>query len=225
MLRERAVARFNLRNIAVETVDIALVLAVDTSGSISNADLALQFQGYAEAITSEVFINAVRSGRHGRIALTFVAWSSADRQDQLVPWRLIGGISSARQFATALLQAPGPIPGFTSISGAIAFAQKMLAACGYAADRQVIDVSGDGTNNDGRPVTETRDEAIAAGITINGLPIVRNEPDIASYYSQHVIGGEAAFVTVARDITTFHTAVLEKLVTEIAQVGAPIHTG
>jgi hypothetical protein len=133
---------------------------------------------------------------------------------------LIDGIPAARQFANTLLQAPGPIPGFTSISGAIDFARRTLSACGYAAGRRVIDVSGDGVNNDGRLVTEARDEAIAAGITINGLPIVRNEPDIASYYSQNVIGGNAAFVTVAKDITSFHTAVLEKFVTEIAQVGA-----
>jgi hypothetical protein len=127
------------KNAAVEAVDIVLVLAVDSSGSISDADLALQFQGYAEAITSGVSMNAVRSGRHGRIALTFVAWSSAGRQDQLVPWTLIDGISAARQFVTTLLRAPGPIPGFTSISGAIDFARKVLAVCGYAADRQVID--------------------------------------------------------------------------------------
>ena len=118
-------------------------------------------------------MNAVRSGRHGRIALSFVAWSSAGRHDLLVPWMLIDGILAARQFATILLHAPGPIPGFTSISGAIDFARQTLSACGYAADRRVIDVSGDGTNNDGRTVTEARDEAVAAGIAINGLPIVR----------------------------------------------------
>jgi hypothetical protein len=122
------------------------------------------------------------SGRHGRIALKFAAWSRAGRQDQLLPRML------ARQFATALLQ--------------------------------VIDVSGDGTDNDGQPVTEAGDEATTAGTAINGLPIVRDEPDIAAYYSQNVIGGEAAFVTIVRDSSSFHTAVLEKFVTEIAQVGA-----
>lgn len=225
MLRDRFVTRHLLRNVAGAAVDVALVLAADYSGSISNEDLALQVRGYAQAITSDVFMNAVRSGRHGRIALSFVAWSSAGRHDQLVPWMLIDGTSAALQFATTLLHAPGPIPGFTSISGAIDFARQMLSTCGYAADRRVIDVSGDGTNNDGRPVTEARDEAVAAGIAINGLPIVRREPDIVAYYSRNVIGGEAAFVTVAKDISSFHTAVLEKFVTEIAQVGARTRFG
>jgi hypothetical protein len=141
-----------------------------------------------------------------------------------VPWTLIDGMSAARQFAAMLLRAPG-LPGFTSISGAIDFGRQMLAACGYAADRNAIDVSGDAANNDGRPVTEARDEAIAAGITINDLPIVRSEPDIAAYYSRNVIGGEAAFITVAKDISSFHTALLEKFVTEIAQVGAQSRSG
>jgi hypothetical protein len=134
-------------------------------------------------------------------------------------------MSAARQFATTLLHAPDPIPGFTSISGAIDFARLIFPASGYAADRLVIDISGDGTNNDGRPVTEARDEAIAAGIAINGLPIVRSEPDIADYYSRNVIGGQAAFVTVARDLSSFHTAVLEKFVTEIALVGTQSRSG
>ena len=138
-----------------------------------------------------------------------------------MPWTLIDGMPAARQFATTLLHAAYPIPGYTSISGAISFARKILSASGYAADRQVIDVSGDGTNNDGRPVTEARDEAIAAGIAINGLPIVRSEPNIVDYYVRNVIGGNAAFVSVARDISSFNSAVLEKFVTEIAQVDAP----
>ena len=220
MLRDRFVTGHQLRNVAVEAVAVALVLAAAGSGSISNEDLALQFHGCALATTSEVFMNAVRSGRHGRIALTFIAWSSVGRQDQLVPWMLIDSMAVARRFATTLMRAPGPIPGLTSIRGAIDFGRQVLSARGYAADRQVIDASGDGTNNDGRPVTEARDEAIAAGMAINGLPIIRNEPDIAAYYSQNVIGAEAAFATIAREVGSFHTAVLEKFVTEIAQVGA-----
>ena len=204
----------------MEPVDLALALAVDSSGSISNEDLALQFDGYIRAITSGAFINAVRSGLHGTIALTFVTWSSAGRQDQVVPWMRIDGMSAARQFAARLLRAPGPVPGFTSISGAIDYARQKLSVCGYAFTRQVIDISGDGSNNDGRSVTEARDEAIAAGITINGLPIVHLEPDIAAYYSENVIGGDSAFVTVAKDIGSFHAAVLEKFVAEIAQVDA-----
>ena len=209
----------------MEAVDIAPVLAVDSSGSISDEDLALRFRGYAQAVTSDVFMNAVSSGRHGRIALSFVAEPSAGRHDQLVPWTLIDGMPTVHQFAETLLQAPAPIPGFASISGAIDFARQMLAACGHAADRQVIDVFCDDTNNDGRPVTEARNEANAASIAINGLPIVRSEPDTAAYYSRNFIGGGAAFITIAKDISSFHTAVLEKFVTEIAQAGAQSRSG
>ena len=209
----------------MEVVDIAPVLAVDSSGSISNEDLALQFRGDAQAITGDVVMHAGGSGRHGRIALSFVAWSSAARHDQLVRWPLIDGMSAGRQFAATLLQVPAPIPGFTSISGAIDFAQQMLAACGYAADRKVTDISGEDTNNDGRPVAEARDEAIAAGIATNGLPIVRREPDIAGDYSRTVIGGDSAFLTIATDVSSFHTAVLEKFATEIALVGAQSRSG
>jgi hypothetical protein len=192
------------------------VLAADSSGSVSDRDIALQFQGYAEAITSSIFLNAVRSGRHGRIALAFFAWSSDEAQELLVPWTLIDGISTARQFAATLLQAPGPQPGYTSISSAIDYAGRLLVECEFPSERWVIDISGDGFNNDGRAVTEARDEAIAAGITINGLPIVRGEPTIAAYYSKYVVGGPGAFVLVADDITSFRTAALRKLLTEIA---------
>ena len=159
-----------LRSPAAAAADVALVLAADSSGSVSDQDIDLQFQGYAEAITNSTFLNAVRSGHHGRIALAFFAWSSDEAQELLVPWILIDGISTARQFAATLLQAPGPKAGYTSISSAIDYAGRLLAECAFSSDRWVIDLSGDGFNNDGRAVTEARDEAITAGITINGLP-------------------------------------------------------
>lgn len=199
-----------------ESVDVALVLAVDCSGSISSDDIALQFHGYAQAVTSEVFVRTVRAGQHGRIALTFAGWSNADRQDQIVPWTLIDGMPSARRFASALLTPWTVTPGYTSISGAIDFARRLMPNCGFQADRQVIDVSGDGANNDGRDVTQARDEAVAAGITINGLPIIRAEPGIAAYYARNVVGGADSFVTVAKDMTSFYAAVLEKFVAEVA---------
>ncbi len=199
-----------------DPVDVALVLAADCSGSVSNEDLTLQLRGYAEAITSAPVIRAVRSGRHGRIALTFVGWSDARRQDQLVPWAVIDGLPAARDFAVGLLNAPHPIPGYTSISGAIDYCAGLLSRLGCVPEQQVIDVSGDGVNTDGRAVTEARDAAVAAGIRINGLPIVRQNADIAAYYAENVIGGPAAFVVVAADITSFHAAVLRKLVVEIA---------
>jgi hypothetical protein len=224
MLRDHIVAR-HLQNVALEAVDIAPVLAVDGSDSISNEELALQFRGYAQAVTSDVLMNAVRSGRHGKFALSFVAWSSKGQHDRFVPWTLIDGVPTPHQVAKKLLHAPSPAPGFTLISGAIDFARRMLTACGNAADRQVIDVSGDGTNNDGRPVTEARDEANAAGVAINDLPIVRSAPDIVAHYSKNVIDGEAAFITVAKGASGLQTVVPEKLVTEIAQVGAQSRPG
>lgn len=199
-----------------DSVDVALVLAADCSGSIGNDEMALQFHGYAQAIANEVFVRTVRAGRHGRIALTFVGWSSSTQQDQIVPWALIDGMASARRFAATLLAPRTVTPGYTSISGAIDFAKRLMPACGYQPERQVIDVSGDGANNDGRAVTQARDEAVAAGITINGLPIIRAEPGIAAYYAQNVVGGADAFVTVAKDITSFYAAVLEKFVAEVA---------
>lgn len=197
-------------------VDVALVLAADCSGSIGNDELALQFRGYARAITSQVFIKAIRAGRHGRIALTFAGWSSDDQQDQIAPWMLIDSLPAAHRFASVLLNARSPVPGYTSISGAIDFSRRLLSACEYQPDRQVIDISGDGTNNNGRPVTQARDEAVAAGMTINGLPIIRSEPDIVAYYVRNVIGGLGSFVTIVKDTTSFHTSVLEKFVAEIA---------
>ena len=202
---------------AAETgVDVALVLAADTSGSISNQDVVLQIRGYAQAVASSAFLRAVRSGPHGRAALTFVTWSSAGRHDQLVPWTLIDTISTAEQFAATLLEAPGPVPGYTSISGAIDFAQQVLFACEFASERRIIDISGDGSNNDGRAVRDARDDAVAAGITINGLPLVRRESDIATYYAENVVGGPGAFVVVAENSEAFPASILKKLVAEVA---------
>jgi len=218
MLRERFIATRQTLRAAGEPVDIALVLAVDCSGSIGREELALQFRGYARAITSNTFIAAVQRGPVGRIAATFVAWSDDSRQDQVVPWTLIDDLAAARRFAADLLAAPDPIPGYTSISGAIDFSRRLLLACGYPAPRRVIDVSGDGKNNHGRNVREARDEAVAAGLRINGLPIIAQEADIADYYARNVIGGPAAFVSIVQDLASFEQAALRKLVTEVAAV-------
>ena len=206
--------------IGAETVDVALVLAADCSGSVSNEDLALQLRGYAEAVASEQVLRAVRAGRHGQIALTFMSWSGVGMHDQLVPWRLIDGIDAAREFSTALLGAPHPMPGFTSLSGAIDFGVMLLKRCRFPAAEQVIDLSGDGLNNDGRLVTAARDDAVAAGVRINGLPIVRRGEDIVAYYAENVIGGVAAFLVVANEMASFREAVVRKLVAEIA--AAPV---
>jgi hypothetical protein len=202
-------------------VDVALVLAVDSSGSISEQRLAMQIQGYIGALRHPAFIEAIRGGRRGRIGLTYVTWTDARRQDQVVPWRLIEDQAGAAAFAQAIQDALRPLPGWTSISGAIDYCTGLLLSNGYIATRRVIDISGDGANNDGRPVTDARDAAVAAGVTINGLPIVEVEPNLEQYYRENVIGGPDSFVIVARDTGAFGAAVLRKLLVEVAGIPQP----
>ena len=202
-------------------VDVALVLAVDSSGSISEQRLAMQIQGYVGALRHPAFIEAIRGGRRGCIGLTYVTWTDARRQDQVVSWRVIADQSSALAFAQAMQDALRPLPGWTSISGAIDFCTGLLLSSGYIATRRVIDISGDGANNDGRPVTEARDAAVAAGVTINGLPIIEVEPNLEEYYRDNVIGGPDSFVVVAHDTGAFGAAVLRKLLVEVAGIATP----
>jgi hypothetical protein len=197
-------------------IDLALVLAVDVSGSVSTERLTLQFQGYSEAFTHPDLVLAVKHGRHGRIATTFVEWSDSGRQYQAVDWTLIDSEEAARAFGKAIAEATRQNPGWTSISGAIDFSVRLLTSVGYRATKRVIDISGDGANNDGRPADQARDAAVAAGITINGLPLIEVEPDLADYYRGNVIGGPNAFVVVARQLSNFSEAVLKKLLVEIA---------
>jgi hypothetical protein len=208
--------RPRLAALAGTTVDVALVLAIDVSGSVSEDRMTMQRRGYSDALRHPGFVEAVRSGPTGRVALTFVQWSEARRQEQSVAWRVIDDAATARQFAEAISGADRPIPGWTSISGAIDFSVRLIAGSGLAAQRRVIDVSGDGSNNDGRAVTAARDDAVAAGVTVNGLPIVEVEPGLDDYYRRNVIGGPDAFVVVARDIGAFAEAVLRKLLVEVA---------
>ena len=194
------------------------MLAIDASGSVSTDRLTLQINGYARALETEAFIRTVRSGLRGRVAVTFVAWTDWDRQQQMVPWAIIEDEVTADAFVQDLLLAERPFPGFTSISGAIDYSAGLIRSSGYRALRQVIDISGDGANNDGRPVTNARDEALAAGITINGLPIIEVEPGLDEYYRNNVIGGVDAFTVVAQDLTSFADAVMRKLLIEVASV-------
>ncbi len=202
-------------------VDVALVLAVDSSGSISEQRLTMQIQGYVDALRHPSFVEAVGGGRRGQIGLTYVTWTDARRQEQVVPWRVIRDQLSANAFAQAIHDALRPLPGWTSISGAIDFCTGLLMSCGYVATRRVIDISGDGANNDGRPVTEARDAAVAAGVTINGLPIIEVEPNLEQYYRDNVIGGPDAFVVVAGESAAFGSAILRKLLVEVAGIRLP----
>jgi hypothetical protein len=202
----------------MEALDVLVVLAIDASGSLSDERLLLQREGHARALCSDEFLNALALGGHGGAALTAVEWSNHDRQDQTVPWTVIRDRVSAERFSSALMGAPRPIPGYTSISGAIDFAARLLLRAPFEATRLVIDISGNGTNNDGRPLGEARDAAVEAGVTINGLPILDAVPALDSYFAEHVIGGPRAFMMVAQDMESFAGAIRRKLVAEIAGV-------
>jgi len=196
-------------------VDVLLVLAMDASGSLSDERLTMQREGHARAIEGAEFVEAVRNGLVGRVALAAVEWSSQDRQDLTVPWTIVQDASTARDFADALRRAPRPIPGFTSISGALDYSARLLAGAPYGATRHVVDISGNGRSNDGRPAAEARDDALGAGIVINGLPILDADPDLHTHYASEVIGGPRSFMEIAHNVESFGPAVLRKLVIEV----------
>ena len=199
-----------------EALDLALVLAIDTSGSVSNERLAMQIGGYVQAFHEPDLVRAIQAGQHKKIVATFVMWGEYERQFQSVPWTIVFDQASAAGFADLVAHALGPTPGWTSISGAIRFSVHLLQTLNMPADRRVIDISGDGVNNDGPPPGQARDAAVAAGITINGLPILEVEPELDRYYRSEVIGGPHAFLKVARNRDSFSAAVLQKLLVEVA---------
>lgn len=209
---------------AAATVDVELVLAVDISYSMDPDEQALQREGYAAALTSAEFINAVREGQHGKIVVTYVEWAGTGEQRVVVPWRLIEDRESAESFAREIADAPYRRAYRTSISGVLQFAAPLFATSGQRGLRRVIDVSGDGANNHGMPVTIARDDVLARGITINGLPIMLKRPSAASmdidhldvYYEDCVIGGPSAFVIPIHDRAQFKEATRTKLVLEVA---------
>jgi hypothetical protein len=210
---------------AIETnVDVELVIAVDVSYSMDPDEQELQREGYITGLTSPEFLNALHQGMHGKIAITYFEWAGSTDQRIVVPWRLIDSPASARAFADEIAHAPYRRAYRTSISGALRFAQPLFEGSGFRGLRRVIDVSGDGVNNQGIPVTLTRDEALARGITINGLPILLKRPSAATmdienldiYYEDCVIGGPGAFVIPITERDQFREATRTKLVLEIA---------
>ena len=202
---------------AQPAVDLQLVLAVDASGSVDQVRFDLQKQGYVAAFRHARVLQAIRSGPNQAIAVTMVQWTGPVLQVQVVGWTSVGDEKTATAFANAIERAPRQLfGGGTSISGAIDYAATLFPLSPFRASRRVIDVSGDGSNNRGRPVTLARDAAIAAGIGINGLPILALEPDLDRYYYDNVIGGPGAFVVAARNYETFADAILKKLIMEIA---------
>jgi hypothetical protein len=198
-------------------VDLQLVLAVDASGSVSEARFELQKQGYVAAFRSPLLLRAVRSGSRQAIAVTMVQWTGPVLQVQVVPWMLVNDEASMLALAAAIEAASRQLfGGGTSISGAIDHAMTLFPNAPYRGARRVIDVSGDGRNNRGRPAAEARDEAVRAGVTINGLPILAVEPDLEEVYRDNVIGGPGAFVIPAASFETFADAILKKLIVEIS---------
>lgn len=204
-------------------VDVELVLAVDISYSMDFDELALQRDGYVLGITSKQFIDALAKGPHGRIAVTYVEWAGASEQRVVIPWQLIDGAAAAENFAQQLRDAPLRRAYRTSISGAIKFSAALFGT-NFKGIRRVIDISGDGTNNQGDLVEPTRDEAVKKGITINGLPLMLKAPtasmidipELDIYYQDCVIGGPGAFIVPVRERPQFADAIRNKLILEIA---------
>ena len=214
--------------VRAQNTDLLLVLAADVSRSIDEGEFELQRKGYAAALTDPRVLAAIRGGSSGTIAVCFVEWSGAGEQLVVADWAVLHDDEDAGAVAAAILAAPRSFIGRTSISGAIDFAMERLAAAKPHSNRRIIDISGDGTNNSGRPVTEARDQALAEGVTINGLAIINDKPNpgyafhtqppggLPEWYRQNVIGGPGAFLRVVEDFRSFADAMTNKLVSEIA---------
>jgi hypothetical protein len=218
---------------AAEKVDLLLVLSSDVSRSVDQAKFQLQREGYAAAISDKRVLEAITAGRHRRIAVSFVEWSGVNAQRVVIDWTMIDGPETARKFGDQLVELPRSFAERTSISAAIDFSMALLESAPYQAARRTIDLSGDGTNNSGRDVTIARDDALAKGVTINGLVILSDRPltwnpehtnppgGLAHYFRSYVIGGPGAFVIVAEDFNSFGQAIVKKLIAEIAEAPPP----
>lgn len=205
-------------------VDIALVLAVDISNSMDPDEQTLQREGFVEAFRSPLVHQVIRTGMLGRIAVSYVEWAGSNNQQVIVPWTELEGAEDAIAFAEQLSRAPIRRAPRTSISGAIDFGVRLLQERQGDATRQVIDISGDGANNQGRKVTDARDEAVAKGLIINGLPLLLKRrtasafdvANIVEYYRDCVIGGFGSFMMPVKDRSHFAEAIRTKIIREIA---------
>jgi hypothetical protein len=202
---------------AQTAVDLQLVLAVDASGSVDQRRFELQRQGYVAAFRDPRLLQAIQSGATQAIAVTMVQWTGPELQIQVLPWTLINDATTAQAFAAAIAATPRQLfSGGTSISGVIDYAVSLLPQSQFQGTRRVIDISGDGVNNRGRPAASARDDAVRVGITINGLPILALDPALDRYFSDQVIGGPGAFAIAAESYETFADAILKKLIREMA---------
>lgn len=207
---------------AQTAVDLDLVLAVDASGSVDHTRFELQRRGYVAAFRSQQVLEAISGGANQSIAVAMVQWTGPLLQAQIVPWTVVKDQASANSVATLIDTTPRRLfGGGTSISGAIDYAMRWFPRDPFKTERHVIDVSGDGSNNSGRSVVRARDDAVNAGVVINGLPILAWEPNLDEYYKGNVIGGPGAFMVVAESFDTFADAILKKMITEIARNQQP----
>jgi hypothetical protein len=210
-------------------VDVELILATDISYSMDMDELAVQREGYADAIVSKEFLRALKAGPTGKIAITYFEWAASSDQKVIIPWRVIDGPESAGAVADEIRKTPIRRASRTSISGAIYFAMPLFDENQYKGLRRVIDISGDGPNNNGSPVVPARDEALSKGIVINGLPIMVKEPSYSTmdidnldwYYEDCVIGGPGSFVVPIKDREKFKEAIRTKLLQEVADSAPP----
>ncbi|MBR0870778.1 DUF1194 domain-containing protein [Bradyrhizobium tropiciagri] len=206
------------------SVDVELIIAVDVSYSMDMDELAVQREGYAQAIISKEFLQALKAGPNGKISITYFEWAASKDQKIIIPWRVIDGPETADAVAAEIMKTPVRRASRTSISGAIYFAMPMFDENPHRGLRRVIDISGDGPNNDGTPIRPARDAALEKGIIINGLPIMVKEPSYSTmdienldyYYEDCVIGGPGSFVVTIKDREKFKEAIRTKLLLEVA---------
>jgi hypothetical protein len=213
-----------------ERVDVVVVLAADVSRSVDDEEFRLQRNGIATALTSPKVLAAIRSGNHGAVAVCFVEWAGVGQHMMVADWTVVRDPASAEKIAAVVRSAPRSYYGSTAIGSAIHYSMLQLGRAGVDADRQVIDISGDGTNVSGPPVTIARDAAVEAGITVNALVILSPVPNpfnpyhthppegLEEYFRRNVIGGTGAFTTVVEGFETYADAMINKLIREIASL-------
>lgn len=213
-------------------VDLELILAIDCSGSVDEVEAQLQREGYIAALTSERVLNAIRSGENRRIGIAYIEWAGETYQRTIVDWTIIEDAASANAVVSKIAASPYMAIRWTSISGAIDYSMALFQRSPFESPRRVIDISGDGKNNNGGDVVSARDRAVATGVTINGLPILNSreggwgfgprgfpsDPDLDTYYQNFVIGGPGAFMVPAESFDTFAAAIQSKLIREVANL-------
>lgn len=219
------IAASHLTAAQADSVDLELVLAIDVSRSMDIGEQQLQREGYAAAFRHAQVHTAIASGPLGRIAVTYVEWAGADLQAVLVPWTIVASPEDAFAFADKIAATKMLRERWTSISGVLEFSSGLFASNGVEGLRRAIDISGDGPNNVGLPVVDVRDQVVAAGVTINGLPIMLRPgggafgiDNLDIYYEDCVIGGPGAFIVTVDDMAQFPEAIRRKLVLEIAGI-------